>query len=63
MTTKLTYDWISDETAEIFVDGESVGTIDHGAHGWDGMIGTQQILNSVAIFLGWEIEEKGDPAI
>lgn len=61
--TTLTYDWVSDETAEIFVDGQSVGTLDHGEHGWDGMTAIQQTLNCVADLLGWEVEEKGDPAI
>lgn len=59
----LTYDWVSDETAEVFIDDTFVGTLDHGAHGWDGMTGMQQILNSVAKLKGWTISEKGDPAI
>lgn len=61
--TKLTYDWINDEEAEVFVDGHLIGTMGHGPHGWDGMVGIQQMLTSLAHLLGWDIEEKGDPAI
>lgn len=61
--TTLKYDWVDDETAEIFIDDAFVGSMAHGPHGWDGMEGIRTILNSVAKLKGWQISVQGDPAI
>jgi len=60
---ELLYDWVDEETAEIYIGGTFVATMSHGPHGWDGMIGIRDTLNSLAKIQGWTVKHKGDPAV
>lgn len=61
--SSILFDWVSDEECAIHVDKQHVYTMDHGAHGWDGMTGIRDAVHAVAGALGVDVETAGDEAI
>ena len=46
---------VDPETFEYFVNGESVGIVDHDGHGWDGMEAVANMFDKIAAHLGVEV--------
>lgn len=63
MNEVITFDWVDDETCDIYLDGVHVGKMDHGAHGWDGMIGIRDVVTNIADALGYRIQIIGEEAV
>lgn len=49
---------IDDESHEFFVNGVSVGSVNHDQHGWDGMFCAGELFKNVAKQLGVSVTEK-----
>lgn len=53
----------NDEVCIVTLNGQHVITMDHGPHGWDGMVGIQEALFNCARLAGWTVEVQGEPGI
>lgn len=53
----------NDETCTVTLNGQHVITMDHGAHGWDGMVGIRDALVTLAKLTGLNVVIKGDEGI
>lgn len=57
------FNWVEDEHCDIYVEGKKVAEMDHGPHGWDGMVGIREAVTAVTKAAGGTVIITGEPGV
>lgn len=53
--SKIYFDSLDDETLEVWVDDEMIGSVNHDQHGWAGMEAVETLVKELAFALNLDL--------